>query len=131
MSYVPDPTDPLSELCPQCNEPIGDHKLRDWIAHTNVGHSEISHTDIEPNEFQFAQLGNITPSDTIDYRCFATESPLGNLGIVEIHWQQGTPYGNKSVCKTYFISTAKTLRTAGKLLHQAFNRAANVSEGLK
>lgn len=73
----------------------------------------------------------------------AVDTPIGRIGIVEMHWQQGhtdvglheTPHHPTgppaSIATVHFLGPPAVLRKAGRLLQQAMNRAANVAEGAR
>lgn len=127
---MPDLLDPLNEPCPKCGFLVGDHTVRDWYAHTSTISTDEPFREVsDPYSFEFGELGRIEPVDTIDLRVMvAPGTPMGGLGIVEMHFQQGNmERGPRSIARVHFVGPPDYLRKTAKLLQQGFNRAANVA----
>jgi hypothetical protein len=125
----------LADLC-KCGLPIGKHTVAEWFAH--VG--ETTEAEWEQFDRTLDSVGldlTFVNADTIDIKALAIDSPdlvdvMPAIGLVEMTFQTGNPVGpNQLSAKVRYLGTPSSLRAAGKLLRDAFNRAANVAEGAR
>ena len=123
--------DPHNESCPQCGEPLGDHKLRDWIAHTDVGSTTMPFESVQRG--LVSQMGlheDTVLADYVDVRSLVAETAMGPIGFVEMHFQTGRIGEIRdTVARVTFMGPPTTLRACGRLLNDSFNRAAHVASG--